>query len=104
MKISNIVLFVLFFSLFGCQSSELEDPSTLIHFSLGEESFVKLQVLNSYDVVVATLMNGYQPAGQHAVSFSADNLAEGIYYYILEVTGESSGIHEKTIRLMVLVK
>lgn len=104
MKISNIVLFVLFLSLFGCQSSELEDPSTIIPFTIGEESFVKLQVLNSYDVVVATLINDYKPAGNYSVAFSAENLAEGIYFYVLEATGKSTGIHKKIVRQFVLVK
>lgn len=104
MKKSHIVLFALFLSLFSCQSSELEDPSTVISYSIGEESFVKLQVLNSYDVVVATLINENKPAGFYSVMFRADNLAEGTYYYVLESTSKSTGVYKKIVQLFVLVK
>lgn len=108
MKILIIVQFILIVFLFGCQSSELEDtladPSTIINFSLPEESYVKLQVFNSYEVVVANLVDGNKPAGFHFAIFNSKNIAEGLYYFVLESTGKSTGRYKKIVKQFVVEK
>ena len=44
-----------------------------------------------------------QMAGYYQVSFEINNLAEGIYYYTLELKGES-GSYSKTTKNMLLIK
>lgn len=59
------------------------NPSTLITYSLSNSGNVSLKI---YDVIgkeVAQLVNGYQNAGKHGVSFDASNLSSGVYFYHL---------------------
>jgi len=59
------------------------NPSTVIKYGLKKSGFV---TLNVYDVLgnkVATLVNGFQLAGDHQVSFDASNLSSGFYFYKL---------------------
>jgi len=87
----------------GCNSSILDDPSTIISYRVEETSHVKLVVLNSYDKEIATLVDDEQPAGYYQASLDASNLAEGIYFYTLELKGES-GIYSKSTKHMLLIK
>ena len=43
------------------------------------------------------------PEGVYSVSFDASDLAEGIYFYTLELRGESSS-YSKTTKHMLLIK
>jgi hypothetical protein len=90
-------------TLFGCNSSILDDPAVTINYRVEETSYVKLVVVNSYDTEIATLVDEEQPAGIYQVSFDASNLAEGIYFYTLELTGES-GSYSKLTKHMLLIK
>jgi hypothetical protein len=101
-KIKTILILSLFI-FFGCNSSILEDPSVTINYRVEETSYVKLVVVNSYDTEIATLVDEEQPAGTYQVSFDASNLAEGIYFYTLELTGES-GTYSKLTKHMLLIK
>jgi hypothetical protein len=60
------------------------NPSTTIEYTLPKETPVKLQVFNVLGQVVSELVNGAQKAGKHEVTFNANNLASGIYFYKLE--------------------
>lgn len=60
------------------------NPTTTIKYSIPQENKVTLKI---YDVIgneVATLVNGNKPAGTYNVTFNANNLASGIYFYRLE--------------------
>ncbi len=74
------------------------NPSTMINYSLPREGNVKVVVTNSLGQQVATLVNGYQTAGKHNITFTADNLSSGIYFYTL--TTASGSISKK----MMLIK
>jgi len=60
------------------------NPSTTINYSLAKEGNVKLTVFNSLGSKVATIVDGYKPAGNYSVQFNGSNLASGIYLYRLE--------------------
>lgn len=102
---NKIKIFLIFnlIILFGCNSSILDDPSTIIKYKVEETSHVKIVVLNSYDTEIATLVDATQPAGNHQVSFDINNLAEGIYFYTLELRGES-GSYSKSTKHLLLIK
>jgi len=74
------------------------NPSTMISYSVPKEEIVKLVVTNSLGQQVATLVDGYQSAGKHNITFTADNLSSGIYFYTL--TTGSGSISKK----MMLIK
>lgn len=60
------------------------NPTTTISWQSPVSSW---QILKIYDVLgkeVATLVDGYQPAGMYEVEFDAVNLPSGIYFYQLK--------------------
>ena len=98
------LFFILFlFVLFGCNSSIVDDPSTSIRYKIEETSHVTIILLNSFDTEIATLVDEEKTPGTYEVSFSNNNLAEGIYFYTLELRGES-GSYSKTTKQMLLIK
>ena len=101
-RIKIIFIFILII-LFGCNSSILDDPAIKITYRVEETSHVRLVLLNSYDTEIATLVEEQQPAGNHEVSFGINDLAEGIYFYTLELKGES-GSYSKLTRQLLLIK
>ena len=60
------------------------NPSTVINYTIKNAEYVKLSVYDVTGRVVATLVDGVQPAGISTVSFNASGLASGIYIYRLE--------------------
>ena len=74
------------------------NPSTKIDFSLPRSSNVELKVYNVLGQVVATLLNTQLSAGNHTVTFDAQNLASGIYFYSLRA-GEFT-----SVKKMMLLK
>jgi hypothetical protein len=59
------------------------NPVTSIKYQLPAEKFVTLKVYNSLGEEVRTLVNNMVNAGSHEISFSADGLSSGVYFYIL---------------------
>ena len=57
------------------------NPSTKISYSLPEQSHTTIKIYNSLGSEVKTLVNETQNKGKHEISFNAENLAGGIYYY-----------------------
>ena len=74
------------------------NPATEIKFALSDASTVKLKIYNSYGQLVKTLFDGEKKSGLHSVFFSADEFNSGIYFYQLDVNGETRN------KKMVLVK
>ena len=75
------------------------NPSTQIRFTLGATETVNLAVYDMLGRKVASLVSGRTlPAGAHAVSFDASDLASGIYVYRME-----AGSFSQT-RRMILIK
>lgn len=60
------------------------NPSTKITFELAKSEKVKLAVYNLLGEQVAELVNGMMSASSHTITFNAQNLASGIYFYRLE--------------------
>jgi Secretion system C-terminal sorting domain len=60
------------------------NPSTIIRFSIPEANRVSLKVYNLLGQNVATLINENLNAGSHEVSFNAENLSSGVYFYTLQ--------------------
>ena len=77
-------------TIMGC-SNTLEPTGGLgtFHYSLTEESHVRIVLKNSYDTVVAVPVDGVQPAGSHSFTIKPDgDFAEGIYYFFFYINGE----------------
>lgn len=74
------------------------NPSTKISYALQNPELVTLRVFDVLGREVATLVNQYQSAGHHTVSFDASTLASGMYFYKLEAGSFQS------IKKMMLLK
>ncbi|MFA6598615.1 MAG: sugar-binding protein [Ignavibacteriaceae bacterium] len=74
------------------------NPSTKINYSLQNPELVTLRIFDVLGREVATLVNQYQSAGNHTVSFNASSLASGMYFYKLEAGSFQS------IKKMMLLK
>jgi hypothetical protein len=74
------------------------NPQTSIDFVLATTGNVTLEVYDVSGAKVASLVDGVKSAGRHTVSFNADGLASGVYFYRLR----GNGINE--MRKMVLLK
>jgi len=73
------------------------NPSTSIRFSLAKSGMANLSIYNMLGQKVATLINGNLDAGEHNVTFSADNLSSGIYIY--QLTSGNGMLSRKMILL-----
>ncbi|MCK9426620.1 MAG: T9SS type A sorting domain-containing protein [Ignavibacteriaceae bacterium] len=74
------------------------NPSTKITYSLQNPELVSLRIFDVLGREVSTLVNQYQTAGSHTVSFNASSLASGMYFYKLEAGSFQS------IKKMMLLK
>jgi len=74
------------------------NPTTTIDYSVSETSNVTLTVSNIAGQTVATLVDGMVERGEHSVSFDASAMTTGVYFYTLDVAGQS------VTKKMVLVK
>jgi hypothetical protein len=63
------------------------NPNTIIRFQLPEKSNVSLRVFNSLGEQVAELVNEEKEPGYYEVNFNANNLASGVYVYIIQANG-----------------
>jgi len=90
--------------LIGCESSTGPDPSTNILFSIEQPSYVKLEIENSYNTVVATLVDGNMSTGVYSASLNAAALPSGIYFSMLECKGTNSNYYSKTTKKFLLIK
>jgi len=74
------------------------NPSTVISWQLSVGNIVTLKVYDVLGREVATLVNQFQTAGDHSVTFNADGFASGLYFYKLDAGSFRS------IKKMVLLK
>jgi hypothetical protein len=61
------------------------NPSTIIKYSVPQESFITLKIYNALGQEVAELVNETKPAGSYEVEFNAEDFSSGIYIY--QMTG-----------------
>lgn len=71
------------------------NPTTLISYSLPQNSNVLLRVYDTLGKEVTTLVDGKQSAGKYQISFNASRLSSGIYYYT--ITAGSFNLTRKMI-------
>ncbi len=63
------------------------NPTTNIQFAIPHSGFVTLKVYDILSREVKTLVNEERTAGTYSVSFDAQNLSSGIYFYQLKFDG-----------------
>jgi hypothetical protein len=65
------------------------NPETSIDFNLAKPGFTTVTVFNALGQVMSQLVNENLPAGSHQVTFQANDLQTGVYYYRIQ-SGEFS--------------
>ena len=73
------------------------NPSTTIEFQIPSDGFVSLIIYNTIGQEVSTLVSEQQTAGNYSISFSADRLPSGLYFYTLR-----SGEYNVTRKMLLL--
>ena len=74
------------------------NPVTNIKFGMPKAGHVKIVIYNVLGQKVATLVDGFKPAGFHIIKFNASRLASGIYLYRIQTEGFSK------VKRMILIK
>lgn len=72
---------------------------TQISYTIARQSHVELSVFNTKGEVVSVLVNSEKSKGKYSISFKADELNSGIYYYQLKIDGILS-----SVKRMILLK
>lgn len=78
------------------------NPTTKIKFTVPTEGFVSLKV---YDVIgneVAELVKENRKSGTHEVTFDASDLSSGVYFYKINISGQSGDFVQT--KKMILLK
>ncbi len=80
------------------------NPSTIIKYSIVEESRVKINVYNLLGELVTELANTEQQAGYYETKFNAHNLSSGVYFYSISSEPINGGNAHRDVKKMLLVK
>ena len=101
----HLLRFIAIFLLFaGCRSTILEDPALTITYSVAQRAHVLLTVENSYNTVVATLVDGVRGPGFYSATMNAEGLPEGVYFYSLECRGVDNSYYVMAEHKFLLLK
>ena len=65
------------------------NPGTTIEFNIKESSKVNLKVYDILGNYITTLLDTHLSSGIHKVEFKGNNLSSGIYFYTLDVDGNT---------------
>ena len=60
------------------------NPTTTINYSLPTSDYVTFSIYNTAGVEVARLIDGFQTAGGHQITWNAEGFASGLYFYKLQ--------------------
>ncbi len=77
------------------------NPTTVIKYSLAQQSSVKLILYDILGRKIKNLFVGEQNAGIHEVNFDGSNLSSGVYFYTIE-SNSKNGIFKATKKMILL--
>lgn len=80
------------------------NPSTIISYSIPEESFVSIKVYDLLGKEIATLVDERQTAGNYQKSFNANGLSNGVYFYRIQTNSVNNSANFIETKKMSIVK
>ncbi|HSP87275.1 MAG TPA: T9SS type A sorting domain-containing protein [Ignavibacteriaceae bacterium] len=80
------------------------NPVTNINYSVPLESEVKIFILNSLGQQVAELVNKIHSEGFYEVSWNANELASGVYFYTMEAVSTNKQLSFQDTKKLLLIK
>lgn len=80
------------------------NPSTEIKFDLPEDGFVSLNVFDVLGRKIAELVNRNYAAGYHSTTWSANDVASGVYFARFTATDANGAIKFLKINKLILNK
>ncbi len=80
------------------------NPTTTISYSLKDESEVRIKIYAITGELIKTIIEGNKSKGYNETQIDLSNMASGIYFYRLEVTGKGKIPVFNDLKKMVLVK
>ena len=80
------------------------NPSTVIEYALPVESNVTISVFNTIGQRVAVLLKGTQGAGNHSITWNAQSLSSGVYFYKIKAAGINSKKNFTSFKKAILIK
>lgn len=98
--IKYFILFLPMLFLSACESTPVEtmkNATISIQYIVTKTAHVRVTIENAYGTTVTTLVDKEQNYGNYTVPFALDGRPEGVYYFVLEISGE------ETIRKHLLV-
>ena len=79
------------------------NPSTIIRYSIPEESNVKISIYNSLGKEIDTIANGIKQRGFYEKTWNAEGLSSGVYYAKMNAQSTSSDkIYSNVIKMLFL--
>lgn len=78
------------------------NPSTVIKYSIPEESTVKLSIFNTLGERVKLIIDENAKPGIHQAQFDGASLSSGVYFYTLEVMGNSGSTYFDSKKMTLL--
>jgi 1,4-alpha-glucan branching enzyme len=73
------------------------NPTSVINYQIPKAGIVKLKVYDILGREVAVLVNDQKPAGEYSVTFNANRLSSGVYFYTIQ-----SGTYTNTKKMILL--
>lgn len=79
------------------------NPSTIIRYSIPEESSVKISIYNSLGKEIDTIANGIKQKGYYEGTWNAEGFSSGVYYVKMNAQSTSSDkIYSNVIKMLFL--
>ncbi|HUI10366.1 MAG TPA: FG-GAP-like repeat-containing protein [Bacteroidota bacterium] len=80
------------------------NPTTTINYDLPKSSYVKIVIYDVLGRVVATLVDGVQPANRYTLNWNASNVASGVYFYRMNARSADNTGDFNAVRKLLLLK
>jgi hypothetical protein len=80
------------------------NPSTTISYDLPKTAFVKIVIYDVLGRVVASLVDGVQPANKYTVVWNASNVSTGVYFYRMSARSADGSGNFNSVKKLLLMK